>query len=301
MTADWPCVTVPALTMLDIDEQQHYSPSSIDRNVWQDFQNLQEMVEGGKVVRKLEGRVAIVTGAGQGIGRGIALAFAKEGAKVAIVDLIEELGEAVASEIRGLGEQALFVVCDVGSEDQVKGMVDHVASQLGPIDVLVNCAQYRQHGLGVENFPEDVWDRTFQVGVKATLFTCKAVFPYMKEHGGKIINFGSKAGLVGHANMAAYAANKEAIRGLTRVAAREWAKYKINVNVVCPAAKTPTQLKAAELAPETMKVFEQAIPMGRLGDPERDIAPAVVFLASQDSDYITGMTFLVDGGSAMHA
>jgi NAD(P)-dependent dehydrogenase (short-subunit alcohol dehydrogenase family) len=152
---------------------------------------------------RLEGKIAIVTGGGQGVGKGIALAFAREGAKVAIAEINPETANETADEIKALGHEAMAVVCDVGSEEQVQAMVGKAASEFGPIDILVNNAQAwtgrSAYHLGspIESFPEDWWDLAFQSGVKATLYCCKAVFPHMKDRGGKIINFASYMGVVG--------------------------------------------------------------------------------------------------------
>lgn len=261
----------------------------------------------GEAQGKLDGKVAIITGAGRGVGQGIAFAFAKAGARVVLTGRTAETLDAVAAEIRRLGREALPVVCDVGVEAQVKSMVDRAAKAFGPIDILVNNAQgmgavgsriVTAENIPLEEFPEDVWDGIFQTGVKATFYCCKAVFPYMKGRGGKIINFASWFGLMGHAGTAAYNANKEAIRALTRTAAREWGQYKINVNVVCPAVATAERMR--ERAAE-YEARARSIPLRRFGDAEMDIGRVVVFLASDDSGYVTGQTMLVDGGTGMWA
>lgn len=257
---------------------------------------------------RLEGKVAIVTGAGQGVGKGIALTFAKEGAKVIIAEINPETAQATADEIHELGKEALSVVCDVGIEEQVKRMVEKAVSEFGPIDILVNNAQSwtgrSAYHLGspIETFPEEWWDLAFQSGVKGTLYCCKAVFPYMKDRGGKIINFASYMGLVGWEGSVDYNANKEAIRGFSRTAAREWGKYKINVNVIAPAAITPAMIAFGMASPEKVEEMSKSIeqiPLRRVGDPEKDISPVAVFLASEDSDFVTGQTIMVDGGAFM--
>ncbi|HUX87077.1 MAG TPA: SDR family NAD(P)-dependent oxidoreductase [Chloroflexota bacterium] len=259
-------------------------------------------------MRRLDEKVAVVTGAGQGIGRGIAFAFAKEGAKVVVADRVDASVHAVVDELKSIDCPALGVVCDVGNEDQVRWMVDQAGQEFGRIDVLVNNAQAwgPSHGretsiplTPLEELSEDVWDNTFQTGVKATFYCSKAVFPYLKERGGKIINFGSYWGMIGKEGSAAYNANKEAIRALTRTAAREWGQYGINVNVLSPAAETAALRAWAKNRPEEYQERLKSIPMRRYGDPETDIGRVAVFLASEDSNFITGCTITVDGGLFM--
>jgi len=257
---------------------------------------------------RLEGKVAIVTGAGQGVGKGIALAFAKEGAKVVIAEINPETAKAAAGEIRQLGADAMAVVCDVGDEKQVKKMVARAVKKFGPIDIMVNNAQAwtgrSAYHLGspIESLPEEWWDLAFQSGVKATWYCCKAVLPYMKDRGGKIVNFASYMGVVGWEGSVDYNSNKEAIRGFTRTAAREWGKYKINVNVICPAALTPAMIAFGMASPEKIEEMTkeiEKIPLRRVGDPEKDIGRVAVFLACEDSDFVTGQTIMVDGGVHM--
>ncbi len=249
---------------------------------------------------KLEGKVAIVTGAGQGIGKGIALAFAKEGAKLVIADINAKTCKEVAEEIQQLGKEALGVVCNVGDEEQVKRMVEEAVMNFGPVDILVNNAQGFVPRIPVEEIEDKHWDKCLQEGVKATWYCCKAVFPHMKGRGGKIINIGSAAGLIGMEGMAVYGATKEAIRAFSRTAAREWGKYKINVNVILPHALTPASRGFQKWYPEEYQKGLAEKPLRHLeGDPEKDIGRVAVFLASEDSDYMTGQSLFVDGGSTM--
>jgi NAD(P)-dependent dehydrogenase (short-subunit alcohol dehydrogenase family) len=197
----------------------------------------------------LQGRVAIVTGAGRGIGRGIALEYALEGASVVVASRSPDTVDSVVAEIHQAGGTACGAVCDVGYPEQIHEMVDAAVARYGTVDILVNNAQSfgsadspagSPTDRDLETFPLDEWDWMFQTGVKATLSAMQAVFPHMKRAGaGKIINFGSRIGIVCRPHAAAYAANKEAIRALTRVAANEWGRHQINVNVINPSAATP--------------------------------------------------------------
>ena len=263
---------------------------------------------------KLDGKAAIVTGGGGWLGRGIALALAKEGAKVAIADINAEAAESVAGDLRKVGGNSIAAPCDVASDDQVKKMVGEVAQQLGPPRILVNAAQSwdmatptHEGWSTIESVTEQQWDAFYQSGMKSTFYCCRAVLPYMKDGGGKIINFGSITALEGWEGTADYNATKEAVRGFSRTAAREWGKYGINVNVICPSALTPSKIETAfgkdsQQAIDRRKFiadWTEKLPLRRVGDPEKDIGRTVVFLASEDSDFITGQTLSVDGGAHM--
>jgi len=245
----------------------------------------------------LDGKTAIVTGAGQGIGKGIALAFAKEGAKVVVAEINEEAGQAAAAEIRQSGGESFAVACDVGKEEDVIKMVDQAARKFGPIDILVNNAQGYTLRMPVEAVKDEHWDYSLQTGVKAVWYCSKAVFPHMKDRGGKVINIASGAGVFGLENASVYSATKEAIRGFSKTVAKEWGKYKINVNIICPLALTPASEAFIEMYPEEYKKSIETVPLGRWGDAEKDIGGVAVFLASHYSDYMTGQTLLVEGGA----
>jgi len=247
----------------------------------------------------LEGKVAIVTGAGQGIGRGIALALAKEGANIAIPEINLENAIAVANEIKEFGRKALPIACDVGKREEVNAAVSAVVQEFGTVDILVNNAQAARSNVNIEDETDDGWNTTFQSGVNGTFYFMQACFPYLKEKGGKIINFASTAGTNGLEGMCAYAANKEAIRGLSRVAANEWGKYKINVNVVLPWATSRLWEYFEQNNPDVAKVTLEQNPMRRIGDPEEDVGRVVVFLAGPDSDYVNGVNIPVDGGQTI--
>jgi NAD(P)-dependent dehydrogenase (short-subunit alcohol dehydrogenase family) len=248
---------------------------------------------------QLDGKVAIVTGAGQGIGRGSALALAKEGASVVLADVQGAACQRTAGEIAAVGAQAVPVTCDVSQRDQVKAVVAAAVKKFGTVNVMVNVAQAMRNDVPFQDTTDEDMKLALGTGLMGTFYFMQECFPYMKQHGGKIINFASAAGLEGHNNWTAYAAAKEGIRALTRVACHEWGQYKINVNVICPMAGSPHMVEWGKANPGMLDLIVAMIPLKRMGDCEHDIGRAVVFLAGPDSDYITGQTLMVDGGQAM--
>jgi 2-hydroxycyclohexanecarboxyl-CoA dehydrogenase len=248
---------------------------------------------------RLSGRVAIVTGAGQGIGRGIALALAKEAAKVAVVGRTFSKVEAVAGEITDAGGTGTPIGCDVGERNAVNEMVDVVVSQFGGVDILVNNAQDSVQRLLEQTTDDDV-ERAYRSGPLATFFAMQACLRHLKVRGGSIVNFGSSTALVGDQTFASYAMAKEAIRGLTRVAAKEWGPYGIRVNTICPAAISPSAEAWAERNPDRYAAVLRGIPLGRMGDPEEDIGRAVAALVSDDLRYLTGATLVLEGGRVIY-
>jgi NAD(P)-dependent dehydrogenase (short-subunit alcohol dehydrogenase family) len=248
---------------------------------------------------RLEGRVAIVTGAGQGIGRGVARRYAREGATVVVAEINAETGAQVEREVRDeLGGTAMFVPTDVLDESQVQALVDSTVDTFGHVDILVNNAYVAAGFSRVERKTSDDLLLAFRGGPLHTLCAMQAVFPHMREQQwGRIVNFVSLNGINAHMYSADYNAAKESIRAITRTAAREWARHNILVNAIAPAAASPAYVAFAEAAPENAKEMLQQNPMGRMGDPEHDIGGVALFLATEDSDYVTGNTLLVDGGS----
>ena len=248
---------------------------------------------------RLEGKTVLVTGAGRGIGRGIALAAAKEGADIAIAELDPETAKRSAEEVRALGQRAVGIPCDVGTRTGCEGAVEAAASELGTIDVLVNNAAWAPTPANpLLETTDEIFARTLDTNLWATFWMMQASHPHLLARGGgAIINFASNSGTFGRENQAPYAAAKEGVRGLSRVAAREWGPQGIRVNVVCPFAHSPGMVAWSETEPETYAASLAAVPLRRVGDCEDDIGRVVVFLASEDAAYVTGQTLFVDGGS----
>lgn len=243
---------------------------------------------------RLNGKVAIVAGAGRGIGRATAKLFAAEGAKVVVVSLTPANVDAVVAEIRSVDGTALGAACDLGDGDQIKAVVSNVVETYGGIDILVNVAfdnsavQSAVVDLSVEQL-----QRNFDTGPIAYLRTMQACYPYLKASGeGRVINFASLAGVLGLPPYGPYNLAKEAVRALTRTAAREWGPDGITVNNLLPVADTWGA--GADTPPATNA-------LGRHGSPEDDIAPVVLFLASSDSRFITGSSLTADGGQIIDA
>ncbi|MEK6645193.1 MAG: 3-oxoacyl-ACP reductase family protein [Candidatus Firestonebacteria bacterium] len=246
---------------------------------------------------KLKNKVAVVTGAGRGIGKTIALALAKEGAKVVINDVNFELSQMVASEIKKKNREAIALQSDVSNSIEVTNMVDEIIKKFKKIDILVNNAGIMQ-SISVEKMTEENWDKMMAINLKGVFLCSKAVMKYMKKQkSGKIINISSLAGKSGGIMVGAnYSASKAGVIAFTKSLARELAPYKINVNAVAPGT-ADTDMAKLFSAEQRRKIID-AIPLGRFANPE-DIANAVVFLASNRADYITGATLDVNGGLLM--
>lgn len=247
---------------------------------------------------KLQDKVVIITGGAGGIGSGIAKAMAKEGAIVTIVDLNKETGKVMEKELQTLSPKSLFIQANLMDHNNLDKIVTTVVEHFGKLDILVNNAHASKQTL-FENTTQEDLELSFGTGFFPTFYLMKAAFPYLKESKGNVINFASGAGLNGHETQAAYAAAKEAIRGISRVAANEWGKFGININLISPIANSPGVEAWANAQPEYYEAVRSKIPMGRFGDIEKDIGRVAVFLASEDSQYITGQTIMVDGGSIM--
>ena len=244
---------------------------------------------------RLQNKIAIITGAGSGIGRGIALAFVKEGARIVVADWSEEGGKETVEQIRKINSEAVFVKTDVSKTVDIDKMVKTCLNKFGRVDILVNNAGiYRVYNL--HEMSEEDWDKTINVNLKSVFLGSKRVIPEMLKQGqGKIINTASIAGLVGFAQSGAYCASKGGIIALTKEMALDYAPKKINVNCICPGIIKTAMTKDMITDPATKQFLESSTPYPRLGEPA-DIAMAAVYLASNESDFVNGHVLVVDGG-----
>jgi 2-hydroxycyclohexanecarboxyl-CoA dehydrogenase len=251
---------------------------------------------------ELTGRVALVTGGGGGIGRAVCVAFGRAGAKIAVADIAKDNSEKVSAELRGGGADAISCQVDLTRKVDVDRMVADVLARFGQIDILVNCQGWDRFEPFVKS-DEETWDKLLAINFKSVLLTCRAILPHMISRGsGKIVNISSDAGRVGSTWEAVYSGTKGAVIAFSKTVAREVARYKINVNVVCPGlTETPLLDAVRSQSEQTAKIVEavtKATPFRRTAKPE-EIAGAVLFLCSPDADFITGQTLSVSGGLTM--
>jgi NAD(P)-dependent dehydrogenase (short-subunit alcohol dehydrogenase family) len=248
---------------------------------------------------RLKNKVAVITGGGQGIGRGIALAFASEGARVAIVELDPLTARKVADECRARGTDAIGIECDVAERERVDDAVAQTVAELGGIDVLVTCALAKVKVQPFVDTPSSGIDKMWRVGYVGVVNAMLACYPQLLDRGGNVINFGSGAGINAGAGYASYGPVKEAVRAISRIAAKEWGRQGIRVNVICPFAKSDQFDEWAAASPEQAAMALRSASLGRVGDCEHDIGRAAVFLASADAGYVNGHSLMVDGGQSM--
>ena len=251
-------------------------------------------------MKRLEENVTIITGGGKGFGYGLAQAFAEAGSNLVItgrtLSRLESAKERLEAEY---GVKVLPIVADGADEAAIKDVVAQTIDTFGKINTLVNNAQVSKSGLPlIEHTKEDL-DLSIHSGLYAAFFYMRECHPYLKESKGSVINFASGAGLFGKLGQSSYAAAKEGIRGLSRVAAAEWGPDGIRVNVICPLAMTESLMEWKENYPDLFAKTIQGIPLGRFADPKDDIGRVAVFLASEDAHYITGETITLQGGSGL--
>ena len=249
----------------------------------------------------LQDRKIVVTGGASGIGAATVRAYAAEGASVASLDVNDDAGRRIAAEAHG---RVIYHHCDVSHRREVDDVFARVVHALGGLDVLAHAAGI-ERGAPAEEITEEEWERVFAVNVSGTVHTNQAAFRHMRERGGRIINFGSGAAIRGQPGAAHYAAAKGAVMAWTRTVAQEWARHGITVNAIVPAIWTPMyDTHRARMSEEERTVHDLAmrhvIPLGgRLGDPARDLAPVMVFLAGDGARFVTGQAIAVDGGMIM--
>ena len=250
------------------------------------------------MTKSLSGKTALITGSTSGIGLGYARALAGAGAKVMINGFGDQaVIDGYLAELIALnGEGAAHSGADMTKPQDIRDMVEECTRQFGSPDILINNAGI-QHVAPIDEFPEDKWDAILAIILSSAYHSTKAALPGMKAKGwGRVVNIASLNGVNAHVGTADYNVAKEGLRALTRTAAREWAPYGICCNIICPAALADSMRRVMAQQPGMIEAIESANPMGRMGDPEADIAPVAAFLASDDARYVTGNTLFVDGG-----
>lgn len=244
--------------------------------------------------RPLADTSAIVTGGARGVGKGVAAALVKAGASVLIVDREAALGRETEEELKAFGHIE-FLECDLVDRNSLPGIVDAAVERFGRLDTLVNAAQH-SHMLLLADTSVEAMEYSFATGFWPTFLLMRAAYPHLVKSRGSVINFGSGGAFQASANLGSYVAAKEAIRAISKVAATEWGPDGIRVNIVCPYADSPGVQAWAKQAPEEFAEQIAKVSLQRIGDCEKDIGAAIVFLASPAAGYITGQTLMVDGG-----
>lgn len=251
-------------------------------------------------MKRLQDNVTIITGGGKGIGFGLAQAFAEEGSDLVLTGRTESRLLTAKEELETrYGIRVLPIVADGADEEAIRGVVRKTIETFGRIDTLVNNAQVSRSGLPLIEHTKEDFDMAIYSGLYAAFFYMRECFPYLKETKGSVINFASGAGMFGKLGQASYAAAKEGIRGMSRVAAAEWGPDGVRVNVICPLAMTESLQQWREKFPDLYEKTIQGIPLGHFADPKNDIGRVCVFLASKDAEYVTGETITLQGGSGL--
>ena len=251
-------------------------------------------------MKRLQDNVTIITGGGKGIGFGLAQAFAEEGSDLVLTGRTESRLLTAKEELETrYGIRVLPIVADGADEEAIREVVRKTIETFGRIDTLVNNAQVSRSGLPLIEHTKEDFDMAIFSGLYAAFFYMRECFPYLKETKGSVINFASGAGMFGKLGQASYAAAKEGIRGMSRVAAAEWGPDGVRVNVICPLAMTESLQQWRENFPDLYEKTIQGIPLGHFADPKNDIGRVCVFLASKDAEYVTGETITLQGGSGL--
>jgi NAD(P)-dependent dehydrogenase (short-subunit alcohol dehydrogenase family) len=245
---------------------------------------------------KLEGKVALVTGAGSGIGQAIAVLFAREGADIAVNDIDPRSAAVTAARVVRLGRRAIPIQADVADAGEVGQLVSRTIDELGGVHVLVNNAGIPHHGPMIEDQTVEHWDRVVSVTLRGTYLCSRRVGQWMRSHGGgRIVNISSVSGLIGASHLSSYGAATAGVINLTRSLAADWGKYSINVNAIAPGVIDTPLTRSTIASWSTPEEINQRIPLGRMGTAD-EVAQAALFLVSTESSYITGVTLPVDGG-----
>jgi NAD(P)-dependent dehydrogenase (short-subunit alcohol dehydrogenase family) len=246
---------------------------------------------------KLANKVALITGAGSGMGKSAALIFAVEGAKVAAVDVAEAQVKETVAEIAKRGGDAIAIRADVSKSEDVKRMIDDTVARFGGLNIMYNNAGIERESNFMSNMTEDQFDRVIAINLRGVFLGMKYALPHLiKAGGGSIINQASIAGMIAVRGGAAYSASKAGVIALTRVAALEYGRYNIRVNAICPGAiETPMAQRIRQGQPPNPKAIQRISVLGRMAEPE-EIAKVALFLASDDSSFATGAPFVIDGG-----
>jgi NAD(P)-dependent dehydrogenase (short-subunit alcohol dehydrogenase family) len=248
---------------------------------------------GGLLLMKLQGKVAFVTGFGSGLGRAIAILFAKEGAAVAGTSTTESKGKETVAAIESGGGKALFFAGDVGNSAQIESFIEETVRKFGGLDIVVNSAGVRTNG-SITEITEEDWDRTLDTNLKGAFVVSRWAIPQMKQRGGgAIIHIAARSGMLGQSGRAAYCASKGGMVRLTEAMAMDHAPDRIRVNCICPG---PTRTPMVDTStPEKLARYKTRVPLGRIGEPE-DVAYAALYLASDEASFVTAAILPVDGG-----
>lgn len=249
----------------------------------------------------LSGHSVLVTGASQGVGKGIALAAASKGASVAVTARKIEAAQAVADEIIGRGGKAIAITCDVGDKASVEGAIAATIAAFGSLRGVVHNAVsgFSSVPVEIESVPEDNWDDQMRVSFRGTLYCAQAAYAPLRDSKGTLIVLTSNAGIEGNPSLAPYSAMKGAQRGFIKCLAREWGPQGIRVNGIAPVAMTPAMVKFFDLHPHMVPVISNRAAVGRIGDCEMDIGSGAAFLLSDESRFVSGQTLMLTGGAAM--